>query len=44
MTVPADFFQAPKNFTSVKSESEISLGSGLINDMVNDLGTTLGKP
>jgi hypothetical protein len=40
--VPADFFEPPKNYRSVNSESEITLGSGLINDLVDDLGKNLG--
>ncbi|MDR3615893.1 MAG: hypothetical protein P4L53_20210 [Candidatus Obscuribacterales bacterium] len=41
--VPADFFDAPKNYRTVNSESEITLGSGLINDLVDDLGKGLGR-
>jgi hypothetical protein len=40
--VPADFFEPPKNYRAVSSESEITLGSGLINDLVDDLGKSLG--
>lgn len=41
--VPADFFQPPKDFTKVKSEAEITLGSGLIEDIVDDLGRGVGS-
>ena len=43
-TVPEDFFHPPVGYKPVTSDAEITMGSGLINDMVQDLGADLGKP
>lgn len=40
--VDANFFDVPKGFKTAQSESQITLGDGLINDIVDDLGKQLG--
>lgn len=40
--LPADFFQAPRNYKPAKNADEVILGTGLINDIVDDLGKQLG--
>lgn len=41
--LPADFFQPPRNYRPAKNEDEVLLGTGLINDIVDDLGKQLGS-
>ncbi|MBK8221065.1 MAG: hypothetical protein IPK73_08595 [Candidatus Obscuribacter sp.] len=40
--LPADFFQPPQNYKPAKNADEVILGTGLINDIVDDLGKQLG--
>ncbi|MDX1985290.1 MAG: hypothetical protein SFV17_01260 [Candidatus Obscuribacter sp.] len=40
--LPADFFQPPRNYKPAKNADEVILGTGLINDIVDDLGKQLG--
>lgn len=40
--VDANFFEVPKGLTVTQNESQVTLGDGLINDLVNDLGRQLG--
>ncbi|MBK9620326.1 MAG: hypothetical protein IPO31_14235 [Candidatus Obscuribacter sp.] len=40
--VDANFFDIPQGFKATQNESQITLGDGLINDIVNDLGKQLG--
>jgi hypothetical protein len=42
--VGADFFDPPKKgYKLVQTEFEVTAGSGLVNDLIDDLGSTLGK-
>lgn len=40
--VDANFFEVPKGLNATQNESQVTLGDGLINDLVNDLGRQLG--
>lgn len=41
--VPDNFFKPPQGYKKAASESEVTLGSDLINDIVGDLGKIPGK-